>query len=70
MSRKQHSLTVVLALIAGLVGGVISSEFFMGRLVYAEKKPTQEKVVRAEKFELVDKNNKVVASALYHNLLD
>lgn len=61
MSRKQHTLTVVLSLIAGLVGGMVSSQFFMGQPVYAEKKPTQEKVVRAEKFELVDKNNKVVA---------
>jgi hypothetical protein len=54
MSRKQHTLIVVPALIAGLVGGVISSQFFMRQPVLVEK------IIRAEKFELVNKNGEVM----------
>ncbi|MBW2196029.1 MAG: hypothetical protein JRF37_10890 [Deltaproteobacteria bacterium] len=53
MKVRHHTLTVALALIAGLAGGVISSQFFIGQPVFAEKKPAHEKVVRAEKFEVV-----------------
>jgi len=55
MNRKQHTLTIVLSLVAGLVGGVVSTQLFMGQPVFAEKKPTHQKVLRAERFELVDK---------------
>lgn len=59
MNKKQYTLTVTLALIGGLVGGMVSSQFFVGQPVFAEKKPAHEKVIRAESFELVDKDGKM-----------
>jgi hypothetical protein len=56
MNRKQYSQIVILALIAGLVGGVVSNQFLMGEPYLAEKNGLQEKVIRAERFELVDNN--------------
>ena len=61
MNKKQYSLTVALALIAGLVGGMVSSQFFAGQPVFAEKKAPHEKVVRAEKFEVVNGEGEVLA---------
>ena len=37
MSRKQHGITVTLALTSGLVGGMVSSQFLVGVSVFAEK---------------------------------
>lgn len=54
MKQKQSMTTIILSLIAGLVGGMISCWFFIGQAVFAEKKVTHEKVVRAERFEVVD----------------
>ena len=55
MNRKQYYSMVLFALTAGLIGGVVSSQFFIGRLVFAEKKPAHhQKVVKAEEFQLVD----------------
>jgi hypothetical protein len=62
MSKQRHSLTMLLALIAGLVGGVVSNQFFMGQLVFAEKKAAHEKVIRAESFEVVDQEGNLHAS--------
>jgi hypothetical protein len=62
MNKQRHSLTLLLALMAGLVGGVVSNQFFMGQLVFAEKKPAHEKVIRAESFEVVDRDGNVHAS--------
>ena len=61
MKNKQRTLTVMLALIIGLVGGVISSQFLMGETVFAEK-PTHLKVLKAGKLELVDKEGNIFAS--------
>lgn len=61
MSTKQYGLTLALAMIAGMVGGVVSSWFFIGRLMVAQKIPQQAKVLRAERFELVDQSGKVRA---------
>ena len=60
MERKQCSLTAVLALVAGLVGGVVSSQFFIGFPVFAEKKANAQKIVEAEEFRLVDAHGKVL----------
>jgi hypothetical protein len=62
MNRKQYGLLVLLALAAGLMGGMVSSQFFMGKPVFAEKKETHEKIVRAEGFVLVDSEGNPLAS--------
>ncbi|MGH7273001.1 MAG: hypothetical protein ACREIQ_00890, partial [Nitrospiria bacterium] len=74
MSRKQYSLLLALAMLSGLVGGAVSSRFFIGEPVFAQRpapepvtfpqyiasKPAE--VVRAHKFELVDRDGKTRAS--------
>jgi hypothetical protein len=59
MSRKQHGITVTLALTSGLVGGMVSSQFLVGVSVFAEKPPQERQVIQAERFEVVDKDGKV-----------
>ena len=61
MNKKQYSLMLVLALVAGLVGGVVSSQFLMGQPAFAEKKSKPLKVVESEEFRLVDKDGKTRA---------
>ena len=51
MSIKKSSHTVILALVSGLVGGMISSQLSAGKPVFAEK----ERMITAEKFVLADK---------------
>ena len=60
MERNQCSLTVVVALVAGLVGGVVSSQFSMGFPVLAEEKAKAQKIVEAEEFRVVDPHGKVL----------
>lgn len=64
MNIKQYAWIVVIALIIGLIGGAASSQFFMGKPVFAEKKQTQEKIVRAQGFVLVDEEGNALASLL------
>lgn len=56
MNTKQYVLMLVLAMIAGLVGGVVSSWLFIGVPVFAQKIPRPAKTVRAEKFVVVNKD--------------
>ena len=53
MNKKQNSLMLVLAVIAGLVGGVMSSRFWGDGFVFAQKTPQR---IEAEAFLLVDRN--------------
>ncbi len=55
MNRKQYVLIVALSVVAGLVGGVVSSWFFVGTPVFAQKTPQVAEVIRAKRFEVVDK---------------
>lgn len=64
MSRKHYSLMLVLAVIAGLVGGAVSSWFFMGERAFAQKTPQHIKEITAEEFRLVDSNGKTQALLL------
>jgi len=57
MNKKQYVLTVALAVVAGLLGGVVSSFLFMGTPVFAQKTEIPE-VIRAKSFEVVDKDGK------------
>jgi hypothetical protein len=54
MAKPQQVLTVVLALIAGMIGGAVSSHFLGS--AFAEKWTGVQEVVRARLFELVDKS--------------
>jgi len=62
MNRKQYCLTVLLSLVAGLIGGVVSTQFFISQPVFAEKTEQPTKVIVAEEFRLIDKNGKIVAT--------
>lgn len=63
MGRKQYSLIVLLALVAGFIGGVVSSQIFVSGSLFTQKEPKPQKVVVAEKFRLVDKTG-IVRAAL------
>jgi hypothetical protein len=59
MNRKPQGTSIVLGLIAGLAGGVVSSLFLVGTPVFAEKAFQEPKVIKAEKFEIIDKNGRL-----------
>ena len=56
MNRKQYVLTVALSMIAGMAGGVLASQLFMGTPLFPWKTPLEVETIRAERFEVVDKN--------------
>lgn len=60
MKRTQYAFTVALALISGVLGGFIWSQL-AGHTVFAERGPSDERVIRAERFQLVDKNGSLRA---------
>jgi hypothetical protein len=62
MNKKQFSLLLMLSLLAGLVGGMLTSQFFLGTPVLAEKKVGAQNVVIAEEFRLVDKEDKILST--------
>ena len=53
MNKERSSLTVILALVCGLVGVMISNQLSVDKPVFAET----EKIITAEKFVLVDKGD-------------
>src|SRR5437660_476350 len=55
MSKKQYRLMLGLAMVTGVVGSVLSSFLFIGSSVFALRTPPPAEVLRAERFELVDK---------------
>lgn len=58
MSHRQPVVMLaLLALVAGLAGGVLSSRFLQGEIAWAERTGPQ-KVIQAEKFEVLGKNGK------------
>ena len=56
MNRKQYSLMLVLALAAGLVGGVVSSQFLMSQPALAEKRAESKRIIEAEGMVIRDSN--------------
>lgn len=62
MEKGHYGLILVVALIAGFVGGFISHQLFMDRPAFAEKQPMHQKVVRGEQFDLVDRSGKIRGS--------
>jgi hypothetical protein len=67
MSKKQYSLLVIMAVVAGLAGGVVSSQFVSGQTVFAEKETKPQKVVEAEELRLVDKKGEIHATFKVNN---
>jgi hypothetical protein len=61
MNRGTYSLIVLLALTAGLMGGVISSRLTMSQPVFAKSQEAPHKVVEAQAYRVVDKNGRVRA---------
>lgn len=61
MDREKCSLMLALALLTGLVLGVVSSRFFVGNSALAEEKAQSQRVLVAREFRLVDDNGKTIA---------
>lgn len=61
MGRKKRIFVLVLALLAGLVGGVILSQTQMVKTVLARESFQPEEFVSAKEFRLVDANGKTLA---------
>ena len=59
MKRRQYFLLTLLTLVAGFVGGALSSQIFMARTASAQLTQSHEKVISAEQFQLVDKEGKM-----------
>ncbi|GEM_PF-2714964 len=59
---KQLSLILVFALLGGLIGGVISSQFFIKQTLFIQKTRAQDKIIKkAHEFRLIDKTQRVRA---------
>jgi hypothetical protein len=56
MSRKDYGMMLTIGLLSGLLGGFVSTAFFAGQPVFAQKSQEHETILRAERFELVDVN--------------
>lgn len=52
MNKKQYGLNIIIALIAGMIGGVITSQFSTGEAAFAEKTPKSEEInaISADRF--------------------
>ncbi len=61
MKKKQLSLMLVFALIAGFIGGALSSQLFTIQSAFADKAIKPQKLVVAEEFRVVDKKGKTIA---------
>ena len=61
MRKTNLSLIVILALMAGLVGGILLSQTQMGKTVLARESFRPEEFVSAKEFRLVDKNGRTLA---------
>ena len=55
MRRRQYLLLVILTAISGVIGGVVSGWLFIALPVYAQGEEQNEKVIKAEEIQFVDK---------------
>jgi len=60
MNKRQYAVVLTLAVVAGLLGGVVSNQFFMGTPVFTQKTEVAE-VIRAKSFEVVDEDGQARA---------
>jgi len=61
MNKKQYGLIVMLALVGGFIGGVISGQLFVGKTVFAQNEPSPQKLLVANEFRLIDKEGNTLA---------
>lgn len=61
MKGKQYGLMLVLALLTGLAGGVVSSRFYVPDPALAVQNSEAQTVVVAREFRLVDANGNTIA---------
>ncbi|MGW8209620.1 MAG: hypothetical protein ACWGO2_11475, partial [Syntrophobacteria bacterium] len=62
MNRRIYSLILLLALTAGLAGGILASHFLVTSPVLAAKTSEPQKVVEAEEFRLIDKEGRILST--------
>lgn len=62
MKTKPQLVMILLAALAGFIGGMISHHLFETRPALAVQAPQYQKVVMAEKFRVVDKDGKILGS--------
>jgi len=62
MHYKQNGIVIILALTAGIIGGIISKQLFVTGPAFAEKTQMQQKVVIAEEFRVVDRFGNTIGS--------
>jgi hypothetical protein len=62
MNGRIYSLIFLLALTAGLAGGILASHFFVTTPVMAAKTSEPEKVVAAEEFRLIDTEGRILST--------
>ena len=68
MRKKEYSLMLVLALVSGLVGGVVSIQFLRGQSAFAEKKTEPPKVIEAQGFDWWMKKGILKVNCLSRNM--
>ena len=61
MKRGQLTVIVVLALFAGFLGGIVSSQLLGDRTVFAREEPPAKEVVVAHEFRLVSDDGRTLA---------
>jgi len=64
VKTKQFAVIFFIALIGGIIGGILSNQLFSKNFAFAQDEKPQ-KVLRAEKFELVDDKGKIRADLFY-----
>jgi len=62
MKNKPQLFIILLASLAGFMGGLISNQIMETRSAFAVKEPKYQKVVIAEEFRVVDKDGKIIGS--------
>jgi hypothetical protein len=62
MKKRHYGVMIVLSLMVGLAGTIITNQVFVAAPASAEKIAARKKVIVAEEFRLVDKEGKVVST--------
>jgi hypothetical protein len=60
MKSKQQLTVILMAAVAGFIGGLISNQIVQSQAAFAEKGFAPQKVVVAEEFQVVDQDGKIV----------